>query len=192
LTPRNVCPQFAAASSTACSRLLIALWLVEVTPTRLPSRSSAADDVAAGVRLAGPRRTLHHERAAIESPRKIRDIGRIDRLGAGSNRGLHRAAFVQSGDARPGAPQDIPGRRIARPDGPVEHGIGEPAQRLFLLVLLDRVTRNQRAWMRRARRALDPGDERVVVDPDQLTEQRTAGVRIVAASSSAGSARRKS
>jgi len=35
-SPRNASPISAAASSTASSRLWIALWLVEATPTRLP------------------------------------------------------------------------------------------------------------------------------------------------------------
>ena len=59
-------PPARATSSTSSSRLWITLWLVEVTPTRLPA-DQVDDQARAGVRLARPRRALDEEVAAVEA-----------------------------------------------------------------------------------------------------------------------------
>ena len=69
--------------STSCSRLLMALWLFAVTPTRLPGAMQRHDQPRAGPGLARAGRTLDEQVAAIERRRRapvcVAQVERLER-----------------------------------------------------------------------------------------------------------------
>ena len=80
--PLKSTPSSSAARSISASRLLIALWLIAVTPTRLPRAIRSTIRRAPSQVLPVPGRALDDERALVErarQPARLREIGRLDR-----------------------------------------------------------------------------------------------------------------
>ena len=91
-SPRNATPASRAAFSTSRSRLWIALWLVDATPTRLPRGEQVDDQPRARSRLARAGRALHERDAGPRRARRAPSSRRASTPGRARRRAASRGA----------------------------------------------------------------------------------------------------